>query len=331
MGLRPELTLVATRSHGILVAEAGLTPNEIETYQRTAATSSPHVSLLRFLADPDSPVDIIVDVSSPSRDPGAPSEQYIRAALSGGKHVVTANKGSIAWAGRELTSLANDHGVMLRYEATLMACLPVQILRETVLPITRFHSFLAVPNATTNYLLTELAAGIPFNEALEGARQLGIVEKNPSEDLDGWDSALKATILHNLFFDNVPPLTPADVRRSTFADLEPDWPARAAAADRCVRSVVRGEPGGPVTVGFEEFAEGDLPSLFRGSSMYLELNTDMAGRLCLGLLNPTVAQSAYAVLMDLNAIANWQAESPRNRGMSALRALKRSARLLQRM
>ena len=303
-----QLTMVASRSKGLLVDPDGLGPGALKIYEGGSPEAPSVGALPQFLADRASPVDVVVEASSPSREPGSPAEGYIRAALHGRKDVVTANKGPIAWAGRELVTLAHLNGVAVRYEATLMSCLPAQALRETFLPLATVKSFCAIVNATSNFLLSEMAIGKSFEDSLEGARKLGIVEQDATDDTDGWDSALKATILHNLLFNSVAAISPREVARSTFQDLDPNWPRRAASAGNCVRSVARGKPGERVTVAFEEFGPHDLPSLFGGSSMFLQLDTDLAGRMCMGLLAPTVQQSAYAVLIDLLTIAGKATE-----------------------
>jgi len=52
-----------------------------------------------------------------------------------------------------------------------------------------------VLNSTSNVVLTEVEKGLSFDEAIRRAQALGIAETDPSNDLDGWDSAVKVVAL----------------------------------------------------------------------------------------------------------------------------------------
>ena len=56
-----------------------------------------------------------------------------------------------------------------------------------------------------------MAQGETLEEAVAGAQTLGIAEADPSNDLEGWDASVKATVLANVLMDA--DLRPADVRR----------------------------------------------------------------------------------------------------------------------
>ena len=51
-----------------------------------------------------------------------PMQQWLERAITGGKHVVTANKQLIAYNGAELTQLARQHGVSLVGISSILAC-----------------------------------------------------------------------------------------------------------------------------------------------------------------------------------------------------------------
>ena len=61
----------------------------------------------------------------------------------------------------------------------------------------RIVSFDGILNGTTNYILTNMANGMSFNDALDDAKQKGYVEADESLDLDGLDAAAKLVILAN--------------------------------------------------------------------------------------------------------------------------------------
>jgi homoserine dehydrogenase len=303
-GIDFAVTMVATRHEGVRFDPHGLSLQDLLMSRPTEGSlvAATEDSITAAVADTRTPIDLLIEVSPPDHESGEPAARYIRAALGAGRHVVTANKGPIAWCGGELDREAQARGLSLRYEATLMGCLPVQVLRESVLPLAQVTSFLSLPNATTNYMLAEIGRGQGFDEALEGARSLGIVEADPSEDIEGWDAVLKATILHNLLFERVPPITPNVVRRVGLSQVDVHWVRETASAGGHVKAVAKGTAGGAVSVGFEAFDASHAVASLPGSSMYLELDTDLAGRICIALESPGVAQSAYAVLIDLLAI-----------------------------
>jgi homoserine dehydrogenase len=52
-------------------------------------------------------------------------------------------------------------------------------------------------NGTTNFILSQMARGIPYEEALREAFLKGIAEPDPSQDVEGWDTAVKTLLLAN--------------------------------------------------------------------------------------------------------------------------------------
>ena len=121
------VTAIGTRSHGAVVAPGG-----IDVATILAGTDLPRRSLPAMR---DLPADILVEITTLEPRTGEPALTHIREALGAGMHVVTANKGPIARAYRELDALAAAKGRLLRFEATLADCLPVFNLRRASLPL----------------------------------------------------------------------------------------------------------------------------------------------------------------------------------------------------
>ena len=119
----------------------------------------------------------------------------IRAALSRGVDVVSANKQAIGGDLPALAALAGSSGARLLYSASVGGGAP---LIETVrrarahAPVARIE---AVLNGTCNFILDRLAEGRPFDAALAAAREAGFAEADPSADLTGLDAAAKLAIL----------------------------------------------------------------------------------------------------------------------------------------
>lgn len=146
--------------------------------------------------------DLFVEVTPTDLKTGGPALGYIRSALAAGMHVVTANKGPVVVAHRELMEMAKEKGVSLRYEATVGASIPVLNLYQECLRGDHVQRIDGVLNGTSNYILSRMGEeGLEFQEALEEAQALGYAEADPSADVDGHDAAAKLVIMANTFLD----------------------------------------------------------------------------------------------------------------------------------
>jgi len=295
------VTALVTARHGAVVDANG-----IELATILAGTDLP---LRELPAVATLPADVLVEMTPLDPVAGEPALSYIREALAAGMHVVTANKGPIARAYRELDALAAKRGRMLRFEATLADCLPVFTLRRAALPLANITAIRGIVSSTNNHILTAAAAGVPFAEALAEAQGLGIAEADPRSDLEGHDAAAKATILANVLMGA--DLAPEDVTRERI-DERAAQAARAAAKDgdrlRPLIEIARRE--GKVDASFAPRRLGPLDPLYAvdGFSMGLVFETDLAGRLVVQLHDPHVDQVAYAILTDLLEIRSRSRE-----------------------
>ncbi len=288
-GLDVRVTAILTHRHGWARDDRGLDLSHMLTLQELPERAAPP-SIRSLLAD------VLVELSTLHPTDGQPALDHIRAALDAGMHVVTANKGPIAHAYRELREQAGRMGRALRFEATVADDLPVFNLARHALPTARILSLRGIVNSTTNYLLSEAARGQSLASALGEAQRLGIAESDPSLDLEGWDAAAKATILGNVLLGGS--FTLGDVRRQAI-DEQVAAQARTAARDgQRIRPVLTVDHDhaqwGPVTL-----SPDDPLYAVDGLSMALELDTDVAGRLVVILCDPRVEQVAFALLADL--------------------------------
>ena len=308
------LAVLLERTAGELADRYGLAFDVAAVATRRAGLRAPGVArdwpdLVSFLADPDAPYDVLVEVTTQSPRDGEPAATHVRAALGSGRDVVTANKGPIAWHEAELRGIAARSGARLRYEAALMDCLPVHPIRESIVPVGRIVSFAGIVNATTNAILSAMAEGRSAAEALAEAQRSGQAEADPRNDIEGHDAALKATILANLLLDPPELLTPASVNRRGLEAVPDGWPAEAVERRARVRLVARGESEGEgaaravrVRVGPEELPLDDSLAPVGATSMALRVASEYGGRLQLTLLGAPVQATAYAILMDLVAL-----------------------------
>ncbi|PZU23742.1 MAG: homoserine dehydrogenase [Shinella sp.] len=129
------------------------------------------------------------------------ADEAVRAALSRGLHVVTANKALLARCGVELAALAEEKGALLNFEAAVAGGIPViKALRESLTGnhVSRIYGIM---NGTCNYILTRMEKeGLSFADCLKEAQRLGYAEADPAFDIEGNDTAHKLAILTTLAF-----------------------------------------------------------------------------------------------------------------------------------
>lgn len=147
------------------------------------------------LNDPD--IDIVVELIGGIH----PAKEIIKRALKNGKHVVTANKALLCEEGKELFSLAGDHGCSIRFEASIGGGIPiVKALKESLIA-NNIQAIYGIINGTSNYILRSMELDkFDFKKALNSAKEKGFAEKNATLDVNGTDSAHKLALLALLGF-----------------------------------------------------------------------------------------------------------------------------------
>ena len=144
--------------------------------------------------------DIDVFVELIGGEEGAAFEAT-KLALTGGKHVVTANKAMLAKHGVELATMAEEKGVLLNFEAAVAGGIPIiKTMRES-LTANNVQRVYGIMNGTCNYMLTRMEReGISYTDCLADAQRLGYAEADPTFDVEGFDTAHKLAILASLAF-----------------------------------------------------------------------------------------------------------------------------------
>ncbi len=144
-------------------------------------------------------IDIVIEAIGGE----SPALEYLKKALSSGKHVVTSNKEVVAKHGVELLALAQQHGVGLHYEAAVGGGIPLISPFQHDLIANKINGIYAIINGTTNYILTRMTRdGMDFPSALSKAQELGYAEANPRDDVEGIDATYKLAILASLAFQS---------------------------------------------------------------------------------------------------------------------------------
>ncbi len=127
--------------------------------------------------------------------------KFMLRAIKSNKHVVTANKSSLANNLTTLLSAARKNGVSFKYEASVCGAIPIISSISSPLAHNNFVEGYGIVNGTANYILTKMAKDkISYDQALLQAQKLGFAESCPDDDVLGIDSANKLSILIYLMF-----------------------------------------------------------------------------------------------------------------------------------
>jgi len=298
------IVATATRRHG---SEAGGQPCA-DTF-----------AAISYLAASDADLRVVVETTTLDIERGEPAISHVRAAIAAGCHVVTANKGPVAFAYESLRDAAAAAGVSFLFEGAVMDGVPVFNMIRATLPCVRIHGFEGVVNTTTNHILTEMERGAGFAEALTKMQAEGIAEADPSLDTDGWDAAAKTAALANVLMGAR--ITPHDVARSGIAEATGDLARSARARGRRIKLVAsaRRSSDGALHARVEprELPADHLLAGLDGNANALIIETDLLGRIAIVQLSGSLTQTAYALLTDLISIARTHGPSdPRTLGPS---------------
>jgi homoserine dehydrogenase len=145
--------------------------------------------------------DVMIETTPTNIIDAQPGFAHMMHALSSGHDVVTANKGPLALKFKELSSTAERNGARIRFEASVGGATPVINMSRELLLAEKIYSIRGIVNGTCNFILNRMKdEGLPFDQALREAQEMGYAEKDPSYDIDGIDSAAKAAILANAIF-----------------------------------------------------------------------------------------------------------------------------------
>lgn len=243
-------------------------------------------------------VDVLFEATSLNAPTGQPAIEHLIAALESGAHAITANKGPIVHAYRELMALAKEKKRQFLFESTVMDGVPIFSLFAQGLPATELRGFSGVLNSTTNVVLTEVEKGRSFDEGVKRAQAMGIAESDPTQDLDGWDSAVKVAAISTVLM-GVP--THVDqVRRTGIRELTEEKIRSVRAAGMRYKLVCRADRRGDgvdCRVAPELLRLSDPLAALEGTSSAIRFDLDMCG-LSLVEHNPGLEATAYGLLAD---------------------------------
>ncbi len=252
--------------------------------------------------------DLLVEVAASPPADGEPGLAHMREALGRRIPVVTSNKWPVALHGVELAELARSRGVAFRAESTVMSGTPLLSALVDGLAGAVPLALRGLLNATANFILSRMAAGATYEEALAEAQRAGLAERDPAADVDGHDAVAKVMILSALVFgrqlrrDQVACRGIAGIARSEFD--------RAAALGQRVKHVATlefDEPGGAgeVTARVEpELVRADDPlANVEGTTNAVVCRADPVGEVTIAGPGAGPQLAGLGVLSDVIAVA----------------------------
>lgn len=163
--------------------------------------------------------DLLFENTPVNHQTGRPAIDHVHAALHAGMHVVTANKGTVVYGYHALSELAKSLGKKFLFEATVLGGAPVFSVFRHAFPAAQLLSFEGIINSTTNIILSRMERGETFEQAVHYCQSIGIAEADPSNDVDGWDAAIKVAALVTVLMDI--PFTPLQVDRTGIRGITP--------------------------------------------------------------------------------------------------------------
>ena len=303
-GVSFKVTGIATGSHGMAIDPDGIDLQKaVELSEKGASLES--LSSLPAPADVldlirTCPGDALLENSPVNHHTGQPAVDHLHAALEAGMHAITANKGPVVHAFRELSELAASCNRRFMFESTVMDGAPIFSLFRNTLPASELSGFNGILNSCTNFILECMEGGDTFDQAVAHAQSIGIAETDPSGDIDGWDAAIKVAALATVLMGV--PLKPQQVEREGIRGISPQMIEEARREGERWKLVCRAERrGGGVRASVAPqrvAAQSPLYSI-NGTSSFCQFETDVLP--ALGILegNPGPETTAYGLLADL--------------------------------
>ncbi len=298
-GFNPKIVAIADVD-GAVINPRGLSPEKLEALKQTRPISSdpefghPGMSALDVIESVEA--EVVVELTPVNIKNGEPAISHITTAFKTGKHVVTTNKGPLAIAMPALTELAEYNNVFLRFSGTVGGGTPMLEFAKRCLAGDKILGIRGILNGTTNYILTEMSQNhVSFQDALANAQKLGYAEREPSMDIDGFDTACKVVILANWIMNKK--ITLKDVDRTGIRDVSLQMLEEAAKRNSTIK-LIGSIDGDKATVKPTEIPVTH-PLCVSGVLNAVTFSTEYAGEQTLIGRGAGGLETASAVLRDL--------------------------------
>lgn len=306
-GYKFVITAVSTGSRGNLLGEnlsydLLLSTLEDKGHFRDLSKEETALNTLELIEQAD--YDVMIELTPLDIFSGQPAISHIEAAMKRNKHVITANKGPIAWAYDSLKTMAEEKGVSFLYETTVMDGTPIFNMVKQTLPYCKVTEIKGILNTTTNFVLEHLAKGESLEQVMAEGRRRGFVEADPSLDIEGWDAAAKLTALMNVLMDAK--MKPTDVERQGIEKITEQDLKNAFKNQQTIKLLCRGymsEAGLRAVVEPVYLPIRELYAAIDETSSVISLTTDLMGTLTVVEHNPEIEQTGFGIFSDLMTLA----------------------------
>ena len=238
--------------------------------------------------------DVLIETTASNYVDAEPGMTHITSAMKKGMHVISVNKGPLALAFPSLMELAAYNQVMFKFSGTVGGGTPILDYAKNSLRGERITSFAGILNGTTNYILSNMTAGLSFEDALRDAKEKGYVEADESLDLDGLDAAAKLVILANWIAGmkvTMPDIARVGIRNVTSADIK-----KATSQGRTVKLIASCNKS--LTVGPKEIPNKD-PLCVNGTLNAISFTSEHSGTQTIIGRGAGGIETASSILRDL--------------------------------
>ena len=300
----PILVTGAIDSKTYVLDRNGLDPLElVATKQRTGRVGEDEYTDSTKVLD-QAAYDILVEVSPTDIKTGGAGLRNITHALENRKDVITVNKGPLALKFNDLITLARRNKCKFRFEGSVGGAMPIINLCRENLRGERIESIRGIFNGTCNFILSKMDKGQPFDQVLKEAQQMGYAETDPTNDIEGYDSACKVAILANSVFGRN--VTFDDVKITGITGITEEAIALAASRNMVIRLI--GEVSETkLEVGPRLVPRGH-PLSISGTLNTAQIISDLAGPITVSGRGAGRTETASAILSDLISIMDERTE-----------------------
>jgi len=296
-GLKPRVVGVFD-SKGSAVDSSGLDFNKLVEVKKKFGTVKNYsdtkntLSGIEMLKNIDA--DVLIETTASNYKDAEPGMTHITTAMKKGMHVISVNKGPLALAFPSLMELAIYNQVKFKFSGTVGGGTPILDYAKNSLRGERIISFAGILNGTTNYILSNMATGLSFDEALKDAKGKGYVEADESLDLDGLDATAKLVILANWIMGmkvTMPDINRTGIRHVTVDDI------KKAAKNNCAVKLIA-SCNKKLVVGPKEISNDD-PLCVNGTLNAIAFTSEHSGTQTIIGRGAGGMETASSVLRDL--------------------------------
>ena len=300
----PILVTGAMDSKTYVLDRNGLDPLDlVATKQRTGRVGEDEYSDSTKVLD-QAAYDILVEVSPTDIKTGGAGLRNITHALENRKDVITVNKGPLALKFNELITLARRNKCKFRFEGSVGGAMPIINLCRENLRGEKIESIRGIFNGTCNFILSKMDKGQPFDQVLKEAQQMGYAETDPTNDIEGYDSACKVAILANSVFGRN--VTFDDVRITGITGITEEAIALAASRNMVIRLI--GEVSETKLEVAPRLVPKGHPLSIAGTLNTAQIISDLAGPITVSGRGAGRIETASAILSDLISIMDERTE-----------------------